>query len=92
MRRPSGHVISPHIHLPTSRSISFTSEVLIIRSGRVQVDFYERTKQYISSLALTAGDILVLASGGHGFKILEEAEIIEVKQGPYAGESDKERF
>ena len=34
----------------------------------------------------------MLVSGGHGFKVLEEVEMIEVKQGPYYGEQDKVRF
>ena len=42
---------------------------------------------------LTSGDVLFLCSGGHGFKILESTEMIEVKQGPYSNrEKDKEEF
>ena len=38
------------------------------------------------------GDVILLVSGVHGFEVLEELEMIEVKQGPYAGEGDKTRI
>ena len=40
---------------------------------------------------METGDTILLTSGGHGFKVLEEVEMIEVKQGPYSGEMDKTR-
>ena len=33
----------------------------------------------------------MFSSGGHGFTMIENSEIIEVK-GPYSGEQDKTRF
>ena len=30
--------------------------------------------------------------GGHGFKILKDAQMIEVKQGPYQNIKDKKKF
>jgi mannose-6-phosphate isomerase-like protein (cupin superfamily) len=92
MRRPSGYVIDPHVHNPVLREVYYTNEVLIIRSGRVIVDFYCNNKNYLESRELIKGDIILLISGGHGFKILEDSEIFEIKQGPYAGEQDKTRF
>jgi mannose-6-phosphate isomerase-like protein (cupin superfamily) len=92
MNRPTGYVIPPHVHNPVSREVLFTKEVLFIRSGRVRVDFYDEEKNYIESHILEAGDVILLAYGGHGFEMLENCEIIEVKQGPYAGDRDKTRF
>ncbi len=92
MKRPKGYNISPHLHLNTNKNIQNTQEVLLIRSGKVRVDFYEPDKKYFLSKILTKGDVILLAFGGHGFKILEESEIIEVKQGPYEEAKDKERF
>lgn len=92
MRRPKGYVIDPHIHNPVKRELFLTKEVLLIRSGKVRVDFYDESKSYIESSVLTEGDVILFAFGGHGFEMLEESEIIEVKQGPYAGEHDKIRF
>ena len=71
---------------------SFTKEVLFIKSGKVRVDFYDDEQNYFTSRVLRKGDIVLLAFGGHGFEMLEPSEMIEVKQGPYAGDSDKERF
>ena len=92
MKRAQGYVIPPHVHNPVTREVHFTREVLIIKSGRLRVDFYSNEQEYAESAILETGDIILLANGGHGFEILEETEIIEVKQGPYAGDTDKTRF
>lgn len=92
MSRPSGYVIPPHVHNAVPREVQYTKEVLFIRSGRIRVDFYSEAKDYLESTVLEAGDVILLAYGGHGFEMLEPTEIIEVKQGPYAGDQDKSRF
>lgn len=92
MKRPQGYVIPPHLHNPVPREVQFTKEVLFIKSGRVRVDFYDDDQKYLESRILEQGDVILLAYGGHGFEMLEPAEMIEVKQGPYAGEADKTRF
>lgn len=92
MNRPSGYLVQPHVHNPVERQVQYTKEVLYIKSGRVRVDFYEEDQSYLESRVLHAGDVILLAYGGHGFYMLEKSEIIEVKQGPYAGDADKTRF
>ena len=92
MRHPAGKVIEPHVHNPVNRSVQFTQEVLVIKRGKLRVDFYDNDQRYLESRVLEAGDMILLATGGHGFEVLEEIEMIEVKQGPYAGDNDKTRF
>ena len=92
MNRPQGYVIPPHVHNSVPREVQFTKEVLFIKSGKVRVDFYDENQNYQQSRILNQGDVILLAYGGHGFEMLEPSEIIEVKQGPYAGEADKTRF
>lgn len=92
MNRPEGYVIPPHVHNPVAREVHYTKEVLFIKSGKVRVDFYDDDQNYLESRILNQGDVLLLAFGGHGFEMLAPSEIIEVKQGPYAGEADKTRF
>jgi len=92
MLRPKGYNVVPHVHLPAVRQVTYTQEVLFIRSGRVQVDFFDEERRYLESRELGAGDVILLARGGHGFRMLETSEIVEVKQGPYVGEQDKHRF
>ncbi len=92
MNRPAGHVIAPHVHCVVSHQVQYTKEVLFIRSGRVRVDFYSEDQAYLESTVLEAGDVILLARGGHGFEMLEPTEMIEVKQGPYSPASDKQRF
>ena len=92
MNRPAGYVIAPHVHNPVVREVQYTKEVLLIKSGRLRVDFYSEAQEYLESTILESGDVVLLAYGGHGFEMLEPTEIIEVKQGPYAGDQDKTRF
>jgi mannose-6-phosphate isomerase-like protein (cupin superfamily) len=92
MRHPVGKIIDPHVHNPVRREVHYTQEVLFIKRGKLRVDFYDENQVYLKSRVLEAGDVLLLATGGHGFEVLEEMEMFEVKQGPYAGDSDKTRF
>lgn len=92
MHHPAGKSIDPHVHNPVSRTVTLTQEVLIIRRGRLRVDFYNDAREYLESRVLCAGDVILLAAGGHGFEVLDELEMIEVKQGPYSGDLDKTRF
>ncbi|HET6224885.1 MAG TPA: hypothetical protein VFF27_01310 [Bacteroidia bacterium] len=92
MKHPAGKIIEPHVHNPVPREVHYTQEVLFIKRGKIRVDFYDTQQNYLESRTLETGDVILLATGGHGFEILEEIEMIEVKQGPYAGEVDKTRF
>jgi uncharacterized protein YjlB len=92
MNRPKGYIIEPHVHHEVHRHVFRTQEVLFLKRGRVKVDLYGDDRSYINSRILEKGDVILLASGGHGIEVLEQSEIIEVKQGPYSGDRDKERF
>lgn len=92
MAWPKGRVILPHMHNLVDRTVSRTQEVLVIRKGKVRVDLFDESRNYLESRILNEGDIILLASGGHGFTMLEDAIMVEIKQGPYLGEQDKVRF
>ncbi len=92
MKHPKGKKIDAHLHNVVKREVSYTKEVLVIRKGKLRVDFYRDDQSYIESHIVEQGDIILLAFGGHGFECLEEVEMIEIKQGPYLGEQDKVRF
>ena len=92
MHHPAGHVILPHIHNEVRREVLYTKEVLVIKKGKMRCDFYSDDKEYLKSEIVETGDVILLANGGHGFECLEETEMFEIKQGPYAGENDKTRF
>lgn len=89
MQHKKGKVIRPHVHNPVKREVHFTQEVLFIKKGKLKVELYSNGKHFIKSFVLEAGDVILLASGGHGFEVLEDIEMLEVKQGPYAGGDDK---
>jgi mannose-6-phosphate isomerase-like protein (cupin superfamily) len=92
MKRPKGYRIAAHIHKPVPREVKYTQETLFVKKGRVEIKFYDENKEYKESRILKTGDVILLVSGGHDFLMLEDTEMIEVKQGPYAGEDDKEVF
>lgn len=92
MCHPAGKIIDAHFHNPVPRSVSYSQETLFIKRGRLRVDFFDSNQTYLESRELKAGDVILLVRGGHGFEVLEEIEMIEVKQGPYAGDQDKTRF
>lgn len=92
MKHPKGKIIPPHVHNVVKREVHYTKEVLFLRKGKLRVDFYDDLKNYLESRILGEGDLILLSDGGHGFVILEDIEMFEVKQGPYVGEMDKTRF
>jgi mannose-6-phosphate isomerase-like protein (cupin superfamily) len=92
MAHPAGKLIEPHVHNPVPREVQYTQEVLFIRRGILRVDFYDHDRAYLESRRLKAGDVILLIEGGHGFEVIEDVEMFEVKQGPYAGEREKTRF
>jgi hypothetical protein len=87
-----GDIIKPHIHNPLKREIYNTNELLLVKRGKVKVKFYNQKKEYVGSDIIESGDMIHLSRGGHGFEILEDTVMIEIKQGPYLGVDDKERF
>jgi len=89
---PAGGEIQRHTHLPLKRHLVGTSEVLIVREGRCEVDIYNDERQLIATRELRVGDLLLRVSGGHGFRILEHTVFLEIKQGPYTGVHEREQF
>jgi hypothetical protein len=87
-----GNIIKPHKHKINRREILYTQEVLFIKKGKVKVNFYKDETNFIGSETVKEGDIILLCGGGHGFEVLEDAIMIEVKQGPYMGLDDKMKF
>jgi hypothetical protein len=89
---PAGSEIARHVHRPLERHLVGTSEVLIIRKGRCEIDVYTDDRELVATRELHVGDIMLMVGGGHGFRILEDTILLEVKQGPYTGLDEKERF
>ncbi len=92
LKHPSGKVIQAHIHNSVERTIYDTTEVLILRKGKLRVNFYNTGNEFLMSRLLQKDDLIILLKGGHGLEVIEDVEIIEVKQGPYLGDRDKTRF
>lgn len=86
------YIIKPHLHKKRSTKINYTSEVILLLKGILRVDFYSRLKKYLFSKVLKEKDIIMLVHGGHGFKILKDVEMLEIKQGPYNLIKDKIKF
>ena len=92
MKRSKGYRVLPHSHNPVHRDTIGTQEVLFIKSGEIRIDFYSFEQVFLGSRKLSAGDIVLLAGAGHGIEVLQEAVIVEVKNGPYIEGADKGRF
>ena len=89
---PAGGVIARHAHLPIERRLSGTSEVIIVRSGRCELDVYDDGRALVATRELRTGDVMLMVGGGHGFRMLEDTILLEVKQGPYTGLQEKVLF
>lgn len=89
---PAGGEIQRHVHRPLERHLVGTSEVLIVRRGRCEMDIYNNERELVATCQLRQGDIMLMVDGGHGFRMLEDTVFLEVKQGPYTGVDEKERF
>jgi hypothetical protein len=92
MKHKKKHVIKPHLHKKRVTKISYTTEVILILKGILRVDFYISKKKYLFSKILKEKDIIMLMHGGHGFQVLKEVEMLEIKQGPYSLIKDKIKF
>tara|TARA_Y100000590_G_C15747663_1_gene1022798 strand:- start:1979 stop:2413 length:435 start_codon:yes stop_codon:yes gene_type:complete len=92
MKHKKGHIIKPHLHKKRITKISYTTEVILILKGSIRVDFYNLHKKYLFSKILKEKDIIMLVHGGHGFKIIKNVEMLEIKQGPYSLIKDKIKF
>ena len=92
MKHKKNHLIMPHQHNKRLTKILITTEVIILLKGILRVDFYNEKKKYLFSKKIYDGDLIMLANGGHGFKVLKNVEMIEVKQGPYSLAGDKTKF
>lgn len=87
-----GGEIQRHVHRRLERRVVGTAEVLVVRKGRCELDVYNNERELVATRELRSGDIMLMVSGGHGFRMLEDTVLLEVKQGPYPGIDEKERF
>ena len=92
MKHKKGHIIKPHKHLKRTTKIFTTTEVILLLKGILRVDFYNQKKKYLFSKILKRKSIILLVHGGHGFKVIKDVEMIEVKQGPFNISKDKVKF
>ena len=92
MKYKKGYIINPHKHNKRLTKILRTTEVILLLKGVLRVDFYSQQKKYLFSKILKEKDIIMLVHGGHGFKVIKDVEMIEVKQGPYSLVKDKIKF
>lgn len=89
---PAGGTVARHAHRELDRQIRGTSEVIVVRSGRCELDIYDPRRALVATRELRTGDVMIMLGGGHGFRMLESTTLLEIKQGPYAGAAEKELF
>lgn len=89
---PAGGEVSRHVHRNLERNLVGTSEVLIVKKGKCLIDIYNDDRELVATRELHPGDLMLMVGGGHGFRMLEDTVFLEIKQGPYTGLEEKERF
>src|SRR5438445_6946573 len=89
---PAGGAIQRHHHRPLERRLVGTPEVLVVQRGRCEIDIYNDDSELVATRELRPGDVMLMVGGGHGFRMLEDTVFLEIKQGPYTGEAEKQRF
>lgn len=91
--RRKNELIKSHIHKSTKKEIKTIQEFIHIDYGRVKVSIFNENGEKISDIILNSGDSMLQVRGGHGFKVLKDTKLIEVKQGPYDSvKEDKIKF
>lgn len=86
---PSGETIPAHMHVPQERRVHRVNEFIYLVAGRLQLHLFGSDRAHVVDVELGAGDCVLLTGGGHGFEVLEESRLLEVKHGPYLGADDK---
>lgn len=89
---PAGGEVQRHVHRALERHLVGTSEVIVVKRGRCEIDFYNDSRELVATRELSQGDVMLMVGGGHGFRMQEDTVLLEVKQGPYSGVDEKERF
>jgi hypothetical protein len=89
---PADGQIARHVHRPLERHLTGTSEVLLLKKGRCLIDIYNDDQELMATHELNVGDVMLMVGGGHGFRMLEDTVFLEIKQGPYTGLEEKEKF
>ena len=89
---PKGGEIARHVHRSLERHLTGTSEVLVVKKGHCFIDIYNDARELVATRELFTGDVMLMVGGGHGFRMLEDTVFLEIKQGPYTGIDEKERF
>ena len=89
---PAGGEVARHTHLPLERHLVGTSEVILVKKGRCLLNIYNDERELVATRELGSGDLMLMVGGGHGFRMLEDTVLLEIKQGPYTGLEEKEHF
>lgn len=83
-KKKAGGKTPAHFHKPKQRVTQSLQECLIMIKGRIKIDLYDGVnRKKFRSVYLSSGDIIIFTGGGHAVHVLEDTELIEVKNGPF---------
>jgi len=77
----------PHYHKRIKRKISDLQQVLFVQRGKIEVKFYNKNKKLIKNILIKKGDAINIVQGIHSINVLETAQCITVKQGPFISDA-----
>jgi hypothetical protein len=91
---PAGKQLLAHIHNECTRTVLWTQEALLVRKGKLLAKIYDTSEELVEKITVSAGDIIILLRGGHGYEIIEDGtQVLEIKNGPYVGaDADRRRL
>ena len=87
-----GENIDRHYHYKQNRKIQTTSEVIYVQEGNLEIEIYDNEKNFVDEVEVNTNELILLFNGGHSMNVLKDTKFLEIKQGPYVEEDDKERF
>src|SRR5689334_13345758 len=65
MRWPKGHKVAAHVHPPAVRTVGYTVECLVVRSGLVRATVLAEDGKPVAEFELRAGWCCLFLRGGH---------------------------
>ncbi len=84
LKNKKGHIVTAHAHTPVGRITQTLQECIVVLKGKVRVDLYASGKKVVKRIQLKSGETFITIAGGHSVIFLEDSEIIETKNGPFA--------
>ncbi len=83
LKHPRGTTIAAHYHVPTHRVTEDLQKCVVVLKGVIELRLYGQDRYFFRSLSLHSGEFFVLLRGAWEVAVIEDAEFLEFKNGPF---------